>query len=101
VLRDQPTRIRDALAARGAGRPGRLDPEDESALGELVAAVPPIADERLLKLASTRAGLVASMLADKYGVALARLVVVDPAKEVAGDSVVDVRFLPRQEMAAW
>jgi hypothetical protein len=40
------------------------------------------------------------MLADKYSVAVARLVVVDPAKEVTGDSVVDVRFLPRQEMAA-
>jgi len=100
VLPDRQTRIRDALAARGAGRPGRLDPEDESALGELVAAVP-IADERLLKLASTRADLVASMLADNYGVALARLVVVEPAKEVTGDSVVDVRFLPRQELAAW
>jgi hypothetical protein len=41
------------------------------------------------------------MLADKYGVALARVVVIDPAKEVTGDSVVDVRFLPRQELAAW
>jgi hypothetical protein len=101
ILRDQQTRIRDALAARGAGRPGRLDADDESALGELVAAVPPIADERLLKLASTRADLVASTLADKYGVALARVVVVEPAKEVTGDSVVDVRFLPRQELAAW
>ena len=68
---------------------------------ELVAAVPPIADERLLYLASTRAGLVASMLADKYGVALARMVLVEPAKEVTGDSAVDVRFLPRQEMAVW
>jgi hypothetical protein len=101
VLRDRETRIRDALAARGAGRPGRLDADDEYALGELVAAVPPIADERLLKLASTRADLIASMLADKYGVALARVVVVEPAKEVTGDSVVDVRFLPRQELAAW
>jgi hypothetical protein len=29
------------------------------------------------------------------------VVLVEPAKEVTGDSAVDVRFLPRQEMAAW
>ena len=78
-VRDQRLRIREALSERGAGRPGQLDANDEAALGALVAAAPPIPDERLATLASARAGLVAKLLADRHGVIAARVAAGEPA----------------------
>jgi hypothetical protein len=102
-FRDQQTRIRDALEARGAGEPGRLDPDDEYALGALVAAGPSIPDDRLVGLAAARAMLVASLLADRYGVTAPRVVVAEPAaQESAASTVVDARFrVMRPGPAPW
>ena len=101
-FRDQRTRIRDALAARAAGEPGRLDPEDEAALGALVAAEPPIADDRLASLAAARSALVANQLADRRGVIAMMIVVGEPAaRESAAPPVVEARFVPVSKAAAW
>jgi hypothetical protein len=98
-LRDQPARIRDALAARGAGKAGRLDADDEAALGALVAGVAPIPDEQLTQLAATRSTAIANLLADRPGVVAMRVVVGDPAKQESGAApVVDARFLPGPEV---
>src|SRR5690606_39222809 len=61
-VRDQDTRIREALAERRAGRPGRLSPEDEAVLREIVAAAPPIDPHRLTALARARVAKVAREL---------------------------------------
>jgi hypothetical protein len=101
-FRGQHDRIRDALAARAAGRPGRLDSADEAALRDLVAARPPIADERLTSLAAERATLVANALADRHGVDAERVVVATTQTETeALAPVVEVRFRPRPEPAPW
>jgi hypothetical protein len=93
-MRDQRLRIREALAERGAGRPGPLDAQDEEALTALVAATPPIPDERIAALASTRAQLVANLLADRHGVIAARVGAGDPAAPDSTRPVVEARFLP-------
>jgi hypothetical protein len=101
-FRDQRSRIRDALAARGAGEPGRLDPDDEEVLGALVAAAPPIADDRLASLAAARSMRVASLLADRYGVTASRVVVAEAtAQEGAAATEVDARFVVRAQVAPW
>lgn len=101
-VRDQRTRIQDALEARGAGRPGRLDAADEAALGALVAEVPPISDDRLVQLATARSTLLANMLADRQGVVAMRVVVAQPtAQESATPPIVDARFLPGPEGPLW
>ncbi|MEW6271557.1 MAG: DUF748 domain-containing protein, partial [Thermodesulfobacteriota bacterium] len=77
-VRDRNTRIREALAARRAGRPGRLSPDDEEVLRELVASAPPIDEHRLAALAAARLTRVANELAGRHGVSPARIVVNDP-----------------------
>jgi len=93
-VRDQRLRIRDALSERSAGRPGTLDAKDEAALSVLVAAVPAIPDERVAMLASSRAALVAKLLADQHGVVAVRVIAGEPAVPDSTGSVVDARFLP-------
>jgi hypothetical protein len=93
-VRDQRLRIREALLERGAGRAGPLDDDDEAALSALVAAMPPIPDERIATLAAVRAELVATMLADQHGVITARVVEREPEALETTGSVVDARFLP-------
>jgi len=101
-FRDQRQRIRDALAARREGRPGRLDPDDEAVLAELVAAAPPIADDRLTSLAASRSTLVANLLAAQHGVTATRVVAAEPEAPDAGMApVVDARFLPAPEAPPW
>jgi hypothetical protein len=101
-FRDQRDRIRDALEARGAGRPGRLDSADEAVLGALVAAVPPITDDRLARLAAARETLVANLLADRHGVIATRIVPAGPtAQENGAVPVVDARFVPVPKVAWW
>jgi hypothetical protein len=101
-LRDQRTRIRDALAARGDGRPGRLDPADEAALDALVAAVPPMSDNRLAELAAARATLVANLLEHWQGVIATQVILAEAtARESTTAPVVHARFLPGPETAPW
>ena len=77
-VRDQHTRIREALAARVEGYPGRLGPDDEAVLRELVAAGPPIDEARLAALAAARLRRVANVLADQHAISPARVIVTDP-----------------------
>jgi hypothetical protein len=92
-VRDQQTRIREALAARAAGEPGRLDPQDEAALRALAAAGPPIPDDRLVALAAERVRRVADALAGRHGISPARVLVTDPPRdEGAGAPAVQVRI---------
>jgi hypothetical protein len=77
-VRDQHARIRDALAARAAGEPGRLGTEDEAVLRELAAAGPSIDAHRLAALAAERARRIADVLARQHGVSPARVIVTDP-----------------------
>jgi hypothetical protein len=100
-FRDQHLRIRDALAARSVGRPGRLDADDEAALRALVAARPPIADDRLMSLASARSAFVLSLLADRHGVAATRVVTAEPNAEGTATPVVEARFLAAPQVAPW
>ena len=91
-MRDQRTRIRDALAARSEGRPGRLAADDEAALAELVAAGPPIADDRL---ADARRGARDAgherCSRTSHGVAATRVDRRGADKDVAAESIVDAR----------
>jgi hypothetical protein len=97
-VRDQRLRIREALSERSAGRPGTLDPKDEAALSALVAAVPAIPDDRLTTLASSRAAIVAKLLADQHGIVAARVITGEPTVPDGSGSVVDARFLPTPGM---
>ena len=101
-VRDQRTRIRDALEARGEGRPGRLDSADEAALDELIDALPPVSDDRLAALAAARSALVANLLKARRDDIAVRVVVAEPtASQGIAAPVVDARFLPRPEVASW
>lgn len=92
-VRDQDARIRDALAARRAGLPGRLDADDEEALRELVAAGPPVDEHRLAALAAARSTRIASVLVERHGVSPARIVVADPGRQTSpGPPVVQARI---------
>jgi hypothetical protein len=91
-VRDQSSRIREALAARAAGHPGRLDADDEAMLRRLVAAGPPIAEHRLAALAAERARRVADLLARRGAISPDRLVVVESEwEETAGPPSVEAR----------
>jgi hypothetical protein len=101
-VRDQRTRIHDALVARSAGQPGQLDAADEAALSALVADAPPIPDDRLATLAAARSTLVANLLADRYGVIAIRVLVAEAtAPESATAPTIVARFLPRREVELW
>ncbi len=92
-VRDQHTRIREALAARAAGEPGRLDPQDEAVLRALATEGPPVDDQRLVSLATDRLRRVADVLADRYGISPARVIVNAPTRdEVAGSPAVRVKI---------
>jgi len=93
-VRDQRERIREALWERGAGRPAPLNDDDEAALDALVATRPPIPDERIAMLASTRAALVARLLAERHGVVAARVDAGEPGTADGPGPVVVARFLP-------
>ena len=82
-MRDQRTRIQEALAARAAGESGWLDAEDERALRALAAAGPPIDDDRLVALAAERVRRVAGALAARH-ISPSRVIVKDPAPDEAG-----------------
>jgi hypothetical protein len=91
---DRQTRIREALAARGAGDPGPLDPDDEASLDELVAAAPPVSDERVAALAATRVTYISNLLAGRHAVSTTRVVVGQaPDHERAAPPSVDARFV--------
>ncbi|HZR82686.1 MAG TPA: DUF748 domain-containing protein [Candidatus Binatia bacterium] len=86
-------RIRDALAARAAGRPGRLDADDEAALRELVASAPPIPDDRLAVIAAARSRAVADLLVHRWDVSPDRVIVAEPGRDEAwGPPTVQARF---------
>jgi hypothetical protein len=93
-VRDQRERIREALWERGAGRPAPLNEDDEAALDALVATRPPIPDERVATLASTRAALVARLLAERHGVVAARVDAGEPGTADGPGPMVVARFLP-------
>ena len=91
-VRGQTGRIREALEERGAGRPGRLDDDDEEAVDRLISEGPPIADDRLAALAEARLTRVASVLADQ-GVARTRVLVAAPVgRETAAPPAVRARI---------
>jgi hypothetical protein len=91
-VRDQHARIRDALAARRAGYPGRLDADDEAVLRELAAAAP-VDEHRLAALAANRLRRVADALAEGHAIARTRVVVTDPGRhETASPPVVQARI---------
>jgi hypothetical protein len=93
-VRNRETRIREALEARGAGDPGRLDPDDEAALDELVAAAPPVPDERVAALAAARVTYISNLLAGRHAVSTNRVVVGEaPDHERAAPPTVDARFV--------
>jgi hypothetical protein len=82
-VRDRDTRIREALAARAAGDPGRLGADDESALSEMVAAAPPIDERRLAALVAARLRRVAEALAGQHAISPARVIVTGPGRDDA------------------
>jgi hypothetical protein len=82
------------LAARAAGHEGPLSRRDEEALDALIAAAPPIPDERLARLAAERAALVARLLEERHGVVVARVVAPDPTAPERPAAVVVARVLP-------
>jgi hypothetical protein len=93
-VRGQRARIRDALEARAEGEPGRLDADDEAALDALVAAAPPVTDDRVAALAAARVAHVANLLAIRHAVGPTRVVVAEPSAHVSAASPsVDARFL--------
>ena len=102
-VRDQHTRIREALAARAAGEPGRLDPQDEAALRALAAAGPRIEPGRLMALAAERLRRVADALAERYGISRARIIVRDPSgDEAVGPPAVRVEIdAHARDVTAW
>jgi len=91
-VRGQTERIREALEERGAGRPGRLDQDDEETVDRLIAEGPPIADDRLVALAEARLARVQTVLADQ-GVTRARVLTATTlAREGAAPPVVRARI---------
>jgi hypothetical protein len=80
-IRDQRERIRRALEDRTDGRPGRLDADDEAALRDMLAQRPPVDADRLAALVAARVTRVTTELADRHGVAPARVVVTDAAPD--------------------
>jgi len=91
-IRDQRERIRNALEERGAGRPGRLDTDDEAVVTELIAEGPPISADRLAALAAARLAGVADRLAED-AVARARVRIVAPsARETPAAPAVRARI---------
>lgn len=83
-VKSEHDRIREALAARARGYPGRLDPDDEALLRELVAAVPPIPEYRLEALAAERLRLVAETLTRRHGISPGRVLVSYPGRDETG-----------------
>ncbi len=82
-------RIREALDERARGYPGRLDPDDEAVLADLVARVPPIPEHRLAALATERLRRVAETLTRRHGISPARVLVTYPESgETAGPPTV-------------
>jgi hypothetical protein len=95
-MRGQRTRIRDALEARAAGGAGRLGADDEAALDALVAALPPVADDRVGTLAHERLRHVAHLLAERYAVSPTRVIVDEPPPHVSPEPPsVGARFVQR------
>lgn len=91
-VRGQTGRIREALEERGAGRPGRLDEDDEEVVDRLITEGPPIGDDRLAALAEARLARVASVLGDQ-GVARTRVLVATPVgRETAAPPAVRARI---------
>lgn len=91
-VRGQTERIREALEERGAGRPGRLDQDDEETVDRLIAEGPPIADDRLVALAEARLARVATVLADQ-GVPRTRVLTASTiGRETAAPPVVRARI---------
>jgi hypothetical protein len=76
-IRDRRERIRQALKERADGRPGRLDPDDEAALQDMLAHRAPVDADRLAALAAARVTRVTTELADRHDIARARVVIAD------------------------
>jgi hypothetical protein len=85
--------VQSALADRGRGEPGPLEPEDQALLARYLEATP-VAAERYADLARRRAESARDLLASAHGVAAERLTIetapapgspdVVPALRVAG-----------------
>lgn len=78
-VRDQHARIREALSARAAGYPGKLDDDDEEALRQLAAAAPQVAEDRLTGIAAERARRVVEIVRSELAIPAARVTIAPPS----------------------